>query len=298
MTETDLIALYCFVDDFFQNFQHTDGFKILFQKWQGKRGPQCRLSISEVVTLNLVRFFLHIQDVKHFHKLVVSTYAALFPAMPNYENFLKTTNKSCGFILALLRYLIYLNQIQNHGLPHFVDSTPLPVCENRYINSHRVAKAIATRGKSTKGWFYGFKLHGVCSLTGTLEQIMFTTGSEHDSQAVEKLTEGLEGLFVADAGYLLKPEVLQRLYETHRRFWSATRKNMKRIMSEQQAKLLRRRNRIETVWGVLKERFQLVYHAARSITGLFRHYFYSIACFLISQRYPFALFDFLPFSHS
>ena len=133
MTETDLIALYCFVDDFFQNFQHTDGFKILFQKWQGKRGPHCRLSISEVVTLNLVRFFLHIQDVKHFHKLVVSTYAALFPAMPNYENFLKATNKSCGFVLALLRYLIYLNQIQNHGLPHFVDSTPLPVCENRYI---------------------------------------------------------------------------------------------------------------------------------------------------------------------
>ena len=127
---------------------------------------------------------------------------------------------------------------------------------------------------------------------------MFTTGSEHDSQAVEKLTEGLEGLFVADAGYLLKPEVLQRLYETHRRFWTATRKNMKRIMSEQQAKLLRKRNRIETVWDVLKERFQLVYHAARSITGLFRHYFYSIASFLISQRQSFTHFDFLPYVHS
>ena len=40
----------------------------------------------------------------------------------------------------------------------YLDSTPLSVCENRYICSHKVMKDIASRGKSTKGWFFGFKL--------------------------------------------------------------------------------------------------------------------------------------------
>ncbi|MBR6078962.1 MAG: hypothetical protein IKP60_02220 [Treponema sp.] len=46
---------------------------------------------------------------------------------------------------------------------HFVDSTPVEVCKNSKISRHRVARGYASRGKSTKGWFFGFKLHGVCT---------------------------------------------------------------------------------------------------------------------------------------
>jgi hypothetical protein len=78
------------------------------------------------------------------------------------------------------------------------------------------------------------------------------------------------------------PEVFQSLYEKHCLFYSATRKNIKRVMMEEQGQLFKKRNRIELVWDVLKERFQLVFHLARSVTGLFRHYFYSIASYLVS----------------
>jgi hypothetical protein len=75
----------------------------------------------------------------------------------------------------------------------------------------------------------------------------------------------------------LKEEVFRGLYERHRHIMSATGKNMKRAMRGEQKQLLRDRSRIERVWDVLKERFQLAYHLARGMTGLFRHYFYSIA---------------------
>ncbi|MBO4732020.1 MAG: hypothetical protein J5597_04350 [Spirochaetaceae bacterium] len=39
----------------------------------------------------------------------------------------------------------------------------MTVCENRYISSHKVTKGFASRGKSTKGWFFGFKLQGICT---------------------------------------------------------------------------------------------------------------------------------------
>ncbi|MCQ2240077.1 transposase [Treponema sp.] len=59
-------------------------------------------------------------------------------------------------------------------------STPVTVCENRYISSHKVAKAIASRGKSTKGWFYGFKLQGVYTKDGTLVKTCFRPGSKQE----------------------------------------------------------------------------------------------------------------------
>ncbi|MBN2602279.1 MAG: hypothetical protein JXR87_09830, partial [Candidatus Marinimicrobia bacterium] len=38
----------------------------------------------------------------------------------------------------------------------FVDSTPLRVCHNRRIHSHKVFQGIAQRGHCSIGWFFGF----------------------------------------------------------------------------------------------------------------------------------------------
>jgi Transposase DDE domain len=40
----------------------------------------------------------------------------------------------------------------------FIDSTKLAVCENLRTPQHRQFTGIAARGKTTLGWFYGFKL--------------------------------------------------------------------------------------------------------------------------------------------
>ncbi len=42
---------------------------------------------------------------------------------------------------------------------NFVDSITLEVCDSHRIHSNRVFKEVAERGKSSTGWFYGFKLH-------------------------------------------------------------------------------------------------------------------------------------------
>ena len=104
----------------------------------------------------------------------------------------------------------------------------------------------------------------------------FTTGSEHDSQQAESLTEGLSGIFVGDAGYLLKHEVFQSLFEKDKRILAVSRKNMKCLMSEEQGILFRKQNILETVWDEFKERYGLEFHLARNLTGLFRHYCYSL----------------------
>jgi hypothetical protein len=281
MNELTLTTLYCIIDDFINALAKTNEGNRLLQTWKSKRGPQRRLSLSEVLTLNILRFHYHIFDLKAFVRLVENTYKSYFPGLPNYENVLKATNQSYPFTVLLLRYLLLLNRNQNKNELYFMDATALSVCTNGNIPSHRVTKGFFSRGKTTKGWFYGFKLHGVCDAEGNLVNICFTTGSKHDSSQAEKLTNELNGIFVGDAGYLLKEEVFQRLFENHKRILAAARKNMKRLSTKEQSTLMRKRSIIETVWGVLKERYGLVFHLARNMTGLFRHYCYSLISFLL-----------------
>ena len=40
-----------------------------------------------------------------------------------------------------------------------MDSTALSVCQNQRISSNKVFKDVAKRGKTSTGYFYGFKLH-------------------------------------------------------------------------------------------------------------------------------------------
>jgi hypothetical protein len=281
MDEAMLTTLYCIIDDYVKALMRTVGGQKMLESWKAARGPQRQLSLSEVLTLNILRFSLHIFDLKTFVHLARNVYKGYFPGLPNYENFLKATNRSFPFTVLLLQYMLELNrQMSSDGL-YFLDSTALSVCTNGNIRTHRVTTGFASRGKTSKGWFFGFKLHGACDAQGNLVNIRFTTGSEHDSQQAEPLTEGLSGLFVGDAGYLVRLEVFQRLFEKHKRILAGARKNMKRLMTEEQGRLLRKRNIIETVWGVLKERYGLVFHLARNVTGLFRHYCYSLLCHMI-----------------
>lgn len=241
------------------------------------------MSVPEVMTLNLARIFDRTSDLKTFHKNASVNYISFFPDMTNYENFLKATNKATGFILAFIQFQLYLNQKKCIENTFYLDSTPISVCENRYISSHKVMKSVASRGKSTKGWFYGFKLQGVCTKDGTVVKLCFRPGKEHDSQAFNDSTKDLFGTFVTDAGYLLKKEELEKMYESGRKPVTATRKNMNRIMTSEQHQLLLNRNRIENVWSVMKLNYNLIYHKARSVTGMFRHFFYSISAFLFHQ---------------
>jgi len=164
-----------------------------------------KLSLSEVITLNIIRFYMRIEDLKTFHKIAVSNLKKYFPTIPNYEYFLKATNRSGLFVWILFKYLLYL-QKDDSIINHFIDSTELPVCKNHNIYSHKVTKEISGRGKSTKGWFYGLKLHGVCNVDGVFENFFFTSGNVHDNQFVAKIIEGLKGIFTCDSGYLLKEE--------------------------------------------------------------------------------------------
>jgi hypothetical protein len=273
----NIVGLYTIIDDFFKSIKQEETWEIIQKSYYGKRGPKPNLSISEVVTLNMIRFYVRSVDLKTFHKLVIDRYSDDFPNMPNYENFLKATNKSLEAIMLFLQFLLFLGRKKCASGIHFIDSTSLQICKNYNIYRNKVGGGVANRGRSTKGWFFGFKLHGVCNEEGFLEDIMFSPGSPNDKNFLEPMSRKIKGTLVCDAGYLVKEEVFARVLKSVGRLFIATRKNMKRVMTQEQSHLFKSRSRIETIWGILKERFLLETNLARSLTGFFRHYVYAIS---------------------
>ena len=84
----------------------------------------------------------------------------------------------------------------------FIDSTPIVVCHNRRIYSHKVFKGLAKRGKSSTGWFFGFKVHIIVSDTGELLAFQFSPGNTDDRVPVQHMTKNLSGKLFGDKGYI------------------------------------------------------------------------------------------------
>jgi hypothetical protein len=75
---------------------------------------------------------------------------------------------------------------------YFIDATTLAVAHNKRTCQHKVLN-IAKIGKSTMGWFFGFKLHLVINQKGEIMNLAITKGNATDISMVTSLLENLTG---------------------------------------------------------------------------------------------------------
>src|SRR3989344_2166774 len=146
----------------------------------------------------------------------------------------------------------------------------------------RHQNGIATWGKTRKGWFYGLKLHLTCDALGKILSFSLTPGNTGDRSQFMKLNRLLNGIFVADAGYLSE-KLAREFYREHLRIlFTKARANMKKIITEAQKKLYDSRAFIESVFRNLKMFDGLVSSLPRSVNGYLANYFYALAARLLA----------------
>jgi transposase len=165
----------------------------------------------------------------------------------------------------------------------FIDSTSLEVCLTQRIASHKVFAGFAERGKTSTGWFFGFKLHLVINDRGELLNVLLTPGNVDDRQPVPQLVRKLFGKVFGDKGYISKP-----LYELLRQTFGVQlvtklRKNSKnRLPMELTDRiLLRKRALVETVIDQLKNISQIEHSRHRSVTN----FMVNLICGLIAYAH-------------
>jgi hypothetical protein len=147
----------------------------------------------------------------------------------------------------------------------FIDSTALAVCKNPRIHSHEVFAGLAERGKTSTGWFFGFKLHLIFNDCGELLNLLLTPGTVDDRKPVPKLVRKLFGKLFGDKGYLSKALRDELLRTFNVELVTGIRSNMKNALMPLMDKiLLRKRAIVETIIDQLKNISQIEHSRHRS----------------------------------
>jgi hypothetical protein len=215
-----LLELFVEVDDFYQEFERWAAPQQL--PGAARRGPRASLSASEVMTIVIHFHQASYRDFKSFYqKHVCKHLTDEFPALVSYGRF---TELMPRVVLLLCAYL--QSRFGSCTGIAFVDSTPVAVCHNRRISRNQVFKGLAARGKSTMGWFYGFKLHLIVNDVGELLAVHLTPGNVDDRRPLEALSKDLFGKLFGDKGYLSQA-LFETLYERGLELVTSLRKNMK-----------------------------------------------------------------------
>jgi len=285
MRDDFLIQIFCLVDDFCKEFEPAWKTCLLASlapdaDTRNKRSPN--LTMGEIMTITIYFHHSKFRTFKDYYEILMSgSLRKYFPGLPSYSRFISLMKRGVFPLFVFLQGLLG----KCDGLS-FIDSTILTVCHVRRISSHRVFRKMAKRGKTSTGWFFGFKLHLVINDRGEILAFMFTSGNVDDRKPVPFLLEGFQGKCIGDKGYLSN-KLFAELWEKGVQLVTRLRKGMhNKLMSFWDRLLLRKRGLIESVHHRLKNGCQIEHHRHRSPWNFLVNLLSGLICYCQDPRKP------------
>ena len=242
---TYLISVYCLVDDWLRG------------KRIRQRGPQPRLTDSEVLTIEVVGEFLGIDTDKGLYTHFRRHFGDWFPALRQVD---RTTFARQAANLWVIKEQLFVHlsqQVPHDPLISVVDSFPIPVCRFARANRCRVFAGLAAFGydEVAKQTFYGLRAHVRICWPGVIVAATVAPANIHDTEAADELLQGVRGWALADRNYW-KPDWQSTLLERGLSLLTPF-KSAKHQKFHFPHWLVEKRYRIETVFGQLVERFHV-----------------------------------------
>lgn len=275
-----VLELFCAVDDFMLSFApHLKAIQLATGKQRERRG---QLYPSEVMTILIHFHQSHYRTFKAYYTEYVQVHLSReFPQLVSYQRFVALIPS------VLVPMLAYLQSRYGActGIS-FIDSTSLEVCDPKRINQHRVFATDAQRGKTSMGWFYGFKLHLAVNDQGELLACCLTPGNVDDRTPVAHMVKRLRGKLFGDRGDISAP-LRQVLLEQGLHLITRLRKNMKdHLMHLSDKLLLRKRAIIESIIDQLKNISQIEHSRHRSPTNFVVHLIAGLLAYSYQDKKP------------
>lgn len=286
ISDDKVTEIFCLADDFCKIFHQTLKTHQLQEpktKRAYSRAP--RLSDAETITILVLFHLKGYRCLKHFYVDYVCKHMRdTFPDPVSYSRFV-TLQKSVILPLSIFIKEVLLGKCT--GIT-FIDSTPLRVCRQQRIHCHKVFKGIATRGHSSMGWFFGFKLHLICNDKGELLNFVFTPANTDDREPLnyDNFVNGIKGKLVGDKGYISK-NLFERLFVDGIQLITKIKKNMKNCFISYSDKiLLRKRAVIESINDELKNVCQIEHSRHRSFANFFVNLIAGLAAYCFLPKKP------------
>lgn len=285
ITEDKITEIFCAADDFCKLFDELMREHSVRDTGRRRYYRAPTMTKAEVMTIVIMFHTSGYRCLKHFYKEHVCVHLRhLFPKVVSYNRFVEL-EKEVALPLAIFIRMFLLGKCTGTS---FVDSTPIRVCRNQRIHTHKVFKGIAKRGKCSMGWFFGFKLHLICNERGELLNFMITPGDVDDRKPLKckAFVEPVYGKLVGDRGYVGK-RLFQRLFDDGIQLVTKLKSNMKdAVMSFFDRMLIRKRAVIETINDELKNIAQAEHSRHRCIENFVTNLLGAIAAYCYFPKKP------------
>jgi hypothetical protein len=281
-----VIQIFCELDDFVNAVENFVGHKQI-----GSSSPQSvhrpAISLSEMMCIEVMYHLSGYKCFQYYYQQQVEQGAlkSYFPAAPGYNRFVQLKPR---MLPVLIMYLNCCRIGQLCGV-YYADTTRIIACHNRRIQSNRVFRGKAKRGKSSVGWFYGFKLFLVVNAFGEIINVVFTTGNVADNNTdhLLKLFDKLEGWVFADKGFIVPQKTQELLIQKGLHLITNIRNNMKnKLMNYEQKLLLKKRGMIDSIFDILKSVCDIEHTRHRSPVNAVINVFAGICAYSFLERLP------------
>lgn len=255
-----LTEIFCLIDDFCKLFEAEQS-KILLAGKKRRHGNPCGMAISEIMTILVMFHFSHYRTFKDFYlNCILIHHKCDFPKALSYNRFVELMPRTFMPLYVLISVL----SGEETGR-YYVDSTKLPACHNLRIYRNKVFKDYAKRGKTSTGWFFGFKLHLIFNDKGQLMSFKLTSGNVDDRAPVTEMVKNLRGLLFGDRGYISQ-KLSNSLKDMGIELVTKVKRNMKEKLIDPIKKyFLEKRGVIETIIDQLKNLLHIDHTRHRSV---------------------------------
>ena len=158
LSEIDYIRIFCEVDDFCKGFEEWY-VKQLISDRMVKRNRSAQMKLSEIITIMISYHSSGMACFKHYYFYLKSEGKDLFQNMVHYDSFIRYIKRTFPCLLCIFKAL-------EGGITEymFINATPMAVCHNLQEKRHKVFKGMVAKGRTSTGWFFGFKLHMLFTL--------------------------------------------------------------------------------------------------------------------------------------
>jgi transposase len=192
--EHQMTEIYCLVDDHLQAHP-------ALARWRRSPHSCPHFTDAEVITIALLQGPLGVASLTQTYRLVESNWRSAFPCLPTYTqwiNRLHQLTRQVGELRALT-----CGPAGTEARLYLMDSKPIPLCHQlRHGRVRLLREEGAHFGKSSKGWFFGFKLHALRHITGRVMNIILTPANWDDRDPALCLMDGADGgITIGDLGY-------------------------------------------------------------------------------------------------
>lgn len=231
-------------------------------------GRKDKMSDLEVVALSLTAEFMSIDSENSLFKQLSSNE---IPNLIERSQFNKRRRK----------LFLFSEEIRIKLASHFidfedyfiVDSMPLEICKFSRHNRIKICKTefetAPSKGfcASQNNWFYGYKLHGVCSVTGVFHSLDITKAEVHDVNFLKNIKQQMSDcVILGDRGYLSETIQLDLFQSVKIKLETPKRINQKNY--KPQPYIFRKsRKRIETLFSQLCDQFLIRRNYAKTFEG-------------------------------